>query len=31
MKKQAQVIQDAREGKNMTKVSFDELKVSIGA
>jgi DNA-damage-inducible protein J len=27
----AQVIQDAREGKNMTKVSLDELKESIGA
>ena len=27
----AQVIQDAREGKNMTKVSLDELKKEIGA
>jgi len=27
----AQVIQDAREGKNMTKVSLDELKEEIGA
>ncbi len=27
----AKVIQDAREGKNMTKVSLDELKESIGA
>jgi len=27
----AKVIEDAREGKNMTKVSLDELKESIGA
>ena len=27
----AQVIQDAREGKNMTKISLDALKESIGA
>ena len=27
----AQIIQDAREGKNMTKVSLDELKEEIGA
>jgi DNA-damage-inducible protein J len=27
----AQIIQDAREGKNMTKVSLNELKVEIGA
>jgi DNA-damage-inducible protein J len=29
--KTAQVIKDAREGKNMTKVSLDELKKEIGA
>lgn len=27
----AQVIKDAREGKNMTKVSLDDLKKEIGA
>jgi len=27
----AQVIQDAREGKNMTKISLDALKENIGA
>jgi DNA-damage-inducible protein J len=27
----AQIIQDAREGKNMTKVSLNELKEEIGA
>jgi len=27
----AQVIKDAREGKNMTKVSLDELKKEVGA
>ena len=27
----AKVIQDAREGKNMTKVSLDDLKKEIGA
>jgi DNA-damage-inducible protein J len=27
----AQVIQDAREGKNMTKISLDELKKELGA
>ena len=27
----AQVIKDAREGKNMTKVSLDELKEELGA
>ena len=27
----AQTIQDAREGKNMTKISLDELKEEIGA
>ena len=27
----AQVIQDAREGKNMTKISLDDLKEEIGA
>ncbi len=29
--KTAQVIKDAREGKNMTKVSLDDLKEEIGA
>jgi len=27
----AKVIEDAREGKNMTKVSLDKLKESLGA
>ena len=27
----AQVIQDARDGKNMTKISLDDLKKEIGA
>ena len=27
----AQVIKDAREGKNMTKISLDELKKEVGA
>ncbi len=29
--KTAQTIKDAREGKNMTKISLDELKEEIGA